>query len=189
MIALAATAPVATGGPVAERCVAGSVPVVVGRHALLVRRASSGGRAELSACNRGSRGAIRLGATYGNGLSPRAHARATLLATAIGAGVVAAGFEVVTSGCLYERGCAEVRRQVLRIADTRAGTLRRIPLHGTLSALSVDTGELTTFRVDEFTRTSTYRTAASAGSPIELLRRVATRVPGTAARIGRVGRE
>lgn len=176
-IALAATATIATGGPVAERCVAGSVPLVVGRQALLVRKASAGDRAELSACRRGSRGVVRLGATYGDAVRPHAGARSTLTGAAVGGSVVAAGFEVVASGCIYERGCGDVPRQVLRIADTSARTLRRIPLRGTLTALTVAADGSATFRVDEFACTSTYRAAPSPGSDVRLLSRVPTRVP------------
>ncbi len=175
-IALAAAAPAATGGPVAERCVAGSVPLVVGRQALLVRRASPGGRAELYACRRGSRRIVALGATFGDRVRPNARARSTLTVAAIGGRVVAAGFEVVANGCLYERGCGDVPRQVLRIADTSAGTLRRIPLRGPLSALAVAADGSATFRVDEYACTSTYQTAPSPGSAVRLLSRVPTRV-------------
>ncbi len=173
-----AVAPSATAGPLAERCVAGSVPLLVGTHALLVRRTSPGGRAELSACRRGSLRAIRLGATYGSDAGPDGGARSALTGAAIGGRVVAAGFEVDGGGCVYDRGCADAPRQVLRLADTNARTLRRIPLRGTLSAVKVTPGGLADFRVDEFACTSTYRTAARPGSAILLLSRVPTRVSG-----------
>lgn len=178
-LAVTVAVPAASGGPVADRCVAGSVPVVVGQQALLVRKAGAGDRAELSACRRGSRRGVRLGAAYGNAAGPHAGARSTLTAAAVGGSVVAAGFEVVAGGCLYERGCAVAPRQVLRIADTRAGTLRRIPLRGTLTALTVAADGLTTFGVDEFDCTSTYRAAPAPGSASRLLSRVPTRVPAT----------
>ncbi len=178
MVALAAAAPAAIGGPLARRCVARSTPLLVGRRALLVRREAQGDRVELSACRRGGRGAVALGATYGNDVSTNARARSTLTGAAIGGSVVAAGFEVVVNGCLYERGCADPPRQVLRIADTSARTLRRIPLRGTLDALTVAADGQATFRVDEFACTSSYRTAAAPGAEIRLLTRVPTRVTG-----------
>jgi hypothetical protein len=177
-LAAALVAATASGGPVAQRCAPGSAAVVAGTEALLVRRAGSGDRAELLACRRGAGNAVRLGSTYGNGPNPRA--RSTLVAAAVGGTVVAAGFEVVAHGCIYERGCADAPRQVLRIADTSAGTLRRIPLHGSLIVVAVASDGRSTFRVDEFACTSTYRATAVPGSTVVLVGRVATRVPGGA---------
>ena len=177
-ITLAGAAPSASAGPVAERCVPRSVTLVTGTRALLVLKRTSDDRAQLYACRRGSHQVIRVGATYGNATGPHAGARSTLTAAAAGGTVVAAGFEVVASGCLYERGCAEAPRQVLRIADTSARTLRRIPLHGTLTALTVAADGLTTFSVDEFACTSTYRAEARPGSDTEVLSRVPTRIAG-----------
>jgi len=178
-IVLAGAAPSALAGPLARRCVPGSTPLLVGKRALLVRRASQGDRAELSACRRGSHRAVALGATYGNDVSTNARARSTLTGAAIGGSVVAAGFEALVNGCLYARGCGDAPRQVLRIADTSALTLRRIPLLGTLDDVTVAADGQATFRVDEFACTSTYRTAPQPGSAIDLLGRVPTRVPGT----------
>ncbi len=176
--AVASTGPAALSGPLAQRCVPGGTLVVGGRQALIVRRAVSRDRADLLACRRGSRKAVRLGATYGNSPNPRA--RSTLLAAAVGGTIAAAGFEVVAHGCLYERGCADAPRQVLRIADTRAGTLRRIPLRGSLIVVAAATDGRATFRVDEFACTSTYRATAVPGSAVVLVSRIATRVPGRA---------
>lgn len=148
--------------------------MVAGGQALLVRRAAGAGRAELAACGRASHRIVRLGSTFGEG--PNAHARSTLLTAAVGGTVVAAGFEVVAHGCIYERGCGDAPRQVLRIADTAAGTLRRVPLHGSLILVAVAPDGAATFRVDEFTCTSTYRTAAAPGSAVALVSRIATRV-------------
>ena len=153
----------------------GSVPVIAGKRALLVRRAGPGDRAELFACRRGSRRAVALGATYGNAVSTNARARSTLVGAATGGTVVAAGFEVLVNGCLYARGCGDAPRQVLRVADTRAVTLRRIPLHGSLDAVSVGDDGRVTFRVDEYACLSDYRTDARSGAGIELLRRVPAR--------------
>jgi len=176
--ALAATGPGAAGGPIARRCLAGGTPLVAGRQALLVRGAAAGGRAELAACGRPQGRRVRVGATFGEG--PNAHARSTLLTAAVGGTVVAAGFEVVAHGCIYERGCGDAPRQALRIADTAAGTLRRLPLHGTLLVVAVGADGTATFRVDEFACTSTYRTGAVPGSAVALVSRVATRVPAGA---------
>jgi hypothetical protein len=117
---------------------------------------------------------VRVGATFGEG--PNAHARSTLLAAAVGGTVVAAGFEVVAHGCIYERGCGDAPRQVLRIADAAAGTLRRVPLRGALILVAVAGDGGATFRVDEFACTSTYRTGPAPGSAIVLVSRIATRV-------------
>ncbi len=177
-IALAVAASTAVGGPLARRCIAGGVPLLVGKRALLVRTAASADRDALYACRRGARRGLALGATYGNDVSTNPRARSTLTGAAIGGSVVAVGFEVALNGCLYAHGCAGAPRQVLRLADTNARTLRRIPLRGTLSAVTVSAGGIASFRVDEFACTTTYRTAASPGSHIRVVRRVPTRVPG-----------
>jgi len=65
-LAIAAMAPNASAGPLARRCVAGSTPLAVGAQVLVVKRVA-GSRIELSVCRRGSRRALRLGATFRNG--------------------------------------------------------------------------------------------------------------------------
>lgn len=167
---------VATGGPLAERCAHGGAAVLAGPRALLVRRPARAGRVVLLACRRGTGRPLRLGATFDADGSTSGGARSELTLAAIGGSVVAAGFDVVAEGCLYEGGCAVAPRQVLRIADTRAHTLRRIPLGGVLEVLTVARDGTATFRVDEFACVSTYRTRARPGEAVRLLRRVAARV-------------
>ena len=137
----------------------------------LITAAPRAGRAPVLACARRSQVAVRVGATFGAG-SPR---RSVLTLAGAGGTVAAAGFEVAGGGCIYERGCASAPRQVVRIADVRRGTLRRIPLHGVLTRLHVARGGTTGFRVDEFACVSDYRTAARPGAPITLVRRTGAR--------------
>jgi hypothetical protein len=175
MIVPAATPPQAVPArAAAERCLAGGALLAAGPRALLVGGPVRGGRAGVVACRRGKGIRVTVGSIYGEGDGTVGGARSSLLAAAVGGDIAAAAFEVAANGCVYVRGCADVPRQVVRIADTRARTLRRIPLHGTLSALRVSAAGATTFVVDEFACNSTYLTGAAPGGAVRLVRRVAT---------------
>ncbi len=169
---LAATA--ASAASPAPRCVAGGVPLATGPQVLLVKR-TAGSRTELWACRRGSRRALRLGMAFRNGTSTSGGARAALTAAAAGATVAAVGLVEGANGCIYEYGCADAPRPVLRIADVARRTVRRLPLTGALTALAVGPDGAVTYRVDELVRLSTYRTAAAPGARVELVGRVPAR--------------
>lgn len=170
--AFTAVAPPDAVGAAAPRCVAGGVPLATGPQALLVRRAA-GSRTELWACRRGSRRALRLGLVFRTrtGAGTGGGARSAVVAAAVGGTVAAAAFLEGASGCIYEYGCAGAPRPVLRIADVARATVRRLPLTGALTALTVGPDGTVTYRVDELLRVSTYRTAAAPGAPVGLVGR------------------
>lgn len=171
-----AMAPGAAAAPPPTRCVVGGVTLASGPRVLLVTRAA-GRRAELWACRRGSRRALRVGTAFRNGTSTSGGARSALTAAAAGGTVAAAGLVEGANGCIYEYGCADAPRPVLRIADVARRTVRRLPLSGALAGLTVGPDGAVTYRVDELLFLSTYRTVAAPGARVEAVDRVPARRP------------
>lgn len=161
-------------------CVAGGIPIATGSQVVVVKRTVRD-RTELWACRRGSRRPLALGATFRNGTGTSGGARSALLGLAAGGSVAAAAFVQGANGCIYDYGCADAPRRLLKIADVVRRTVRRLPLSGAPTAITVSPAGSVTFRVDEFLCLSTYRTTAAIGAPVDLVRRVAARVGGPAA--------